>query len=183
MIVIVFDRSKITARLLRNGQVVRSLSGIPVIALRKPKRPSHSFSSNAGMICQFKAIAFGKDAESYSSDDQQDVFCCKPFDHDRVFCCHFEGAVLLVRHFMKQVDPGWLRLLRPRVMIQPLGLRGQTMTDFESRSVMELGLKAGAREAYAVDPDIDLTNAVLANLRQGTSRSNQPVQRTAYRRR
>ena len=90
---------------------------------------------------QAEVIAFGSAAQSTSDPAAQIV---NPFGHPRSLVSDFTLAEQLLKAFVRRIRQGSLALMRPMVVMHPLGSPDGGFTQVEIRAFHEMALGAGA---------------------------------------
>jgi rod shape-determining protein MreB and related proteins len=86
------------------------------------------------------------------------------FQHPRTLIADFTVAELTLKHFMGLVLPKSLFSTSPIIVIHPQALLDGGLTQIEIRAFAELGISAGARQAYVWEGP-ELSNEELKELR------------------
>ena len=110
-----------------------------------------------------EVIAAGEEAEAW--DGTPDVLLHHAFDHPRVLIAGFDSALLVLRHFLRLACHGRLPLLGFTLVLHVQEELEGGLTDVESRALMELGLRAGARKVVICQEPQTLSDDEIMQIR------------------
>ena len=144
-------RHWLSIRVLTNKGCIGEYEGTASIAVRQ-----------AG-AADGEVIAAGD--EAIALDGGQDVHLHHAFNHPRVLIGGFDSALLVVRHFLRRACHGRLPLLGFTLVLHVQEELEGGLTDVESRALMELGLRAGARKVVICQEPQTLSDDEIMQIR------------------
>ncbi|MBC5786103.1 rod shape-determining protein [Ramlibacter sp. USB13] len=109
-----------------------------------------------------RVVAIGAEARTAAAAGSARVL--NPFGHPRTLISDFTAADQVVRAFVKRSFAGSVQLMKPRIVIHPLGDPEGGFTQVERRAIRELAAGAGAGQVV-VWTGRPLTNAEVLESR------------------
>jgi rod shape-determining protein MreB len=127
----------------------------------------------------------GDEALAYKNSNNPAIKVVNAFSHPRVIISDFDIAVATLRHFISKIA-NRPKIVRPFIVIHPLGNIEGEITHVEARALREAGVSAGARKVL-VWVGRELSDSELASLQfptaQGKILEEVPVKKSVFRRR
>ncbi len=119
-ILILFDEQEIESFQVKDKRIINSARIEPLIAFKELRKPTRAGVDD---YMNIKALAYGKEVQSYPGNKKDTVKVLNPFGNPKFFISDINPAVLLFRH---AIDNVWNRnwhLLRPRIVVEPRALK------------------------------------------------------------
>jgi hypothetical protein len=158
---------RLTVRYLRWGKESVEFSDVPLVAVVDyPKQGP-------------QVVAVGSAVKTYPRNlgPGEKLWINNAFGHPRTILDDVDGAVVVVKHFLRQVHFG-RRLISPSCVVQVLGNWDGGLTKIEKRGLSELGLALGTSQIVLLNQPDRLTDDQLWGM---TDRSlDRPITRDEY---